>query len=506
MPANALPTAVWTFALVATVALGAPAGAVAEPSRGLDPVEPVHADVAFVDPARVSGPLDVADWLLQVPRSDDGDPLPAFDLLGAEATATYVERTILPQSGWETEPKQTTRTLLDIDADLAFVGGPSELEVGHGGGPLEIRDAPDWRLGTVEGTMPKAIFVPSGSAPAEVDRQALFLEREGGSFHAEGSVPLYIYGFNVTIRHREGTETYTTGLRDAWAQSGLPVPDGAPPAQTESYLVLRVEEGSFTLATDRPVRIVSHRVALVGSVEIHDAHGRIERDGAAGQLDGKRMRLDGAFDVTPGTGSSADTHEVAFDGFAFVQASSARFPVPSLSPTVVAGGTAALALLLGLGAWLYTRLRHDTVADHPRRRAALAAVEQRPGLTVDELAATLGVHANTARYHVRVLETHGRVRAYRTRGTWRVVPATVDVARARAQAVLAGDPAVACLVDDVGPDGVPASRAVRVLQGRLGLSRSRGWRIVDRAVDAGLLVRERQGRRVVLRLADAGPS
>lgn len=81
-------------------------------------------------------------------------------------------------------------------------------------------------------------------------------------------------------------------------------------------------------------------------------------------------------------------------------------------PIVIA---AAAVLLLALLAALFTRLKRDRVLANVTRSAIYATISNSGGRTIEQLAEATGLHRNTIRYHLGILDELGLVRATTSR-------------------------------------------------------------------------------------------
>lgn len=77
---------------------------------------------------------------------------------------------------------------------------------------------------------------------------------------------------------------------------------------------------------------------------------------------------------------------------------------------------------LGSGALLFVALHEDNPLDNEIRRAIYEHVQEFPGLHLSEVARSVDVDTNHAKYHLRVLEDEGLVSSEREDGYWRFYP------------------------------------------------------------------------------------
>jgi predicted transcriptional regulator len=179
--------------------------------------------------------------------------------------------------------------------------------------------------------------------------------------------------------------------------------------------------------------------------------------------------------------------------------------LPASWATAEAAVGAALAAGAAIGLWkllsgLFTRLREDRLLDLDARRRVHAAVLARPGISLKEIAVQERMNFFTALYHVRVLQRHGQLRAVKVGRAYRLSSTPSNAAMIQREVRLAEDEKVRSAVELVG-SSAPAKAVVRALQDRWGLSRTGGWKVIERALATGLLARERNGKEVFLRPA-----
>lgn len=153
-----------------------------------------------------------------------------------------------------------------------------------------------------------------------------------------------------------------------------------------------------------------------------------------------------------------------------------------------------------VGAVLFTRLREDNLMEPERRRQILGVIETNPGIPLVDLQTLVGASRSSARYHLRVLQRHDRVRSFKIQGVWRFVPGGPTAAQHRHVLLLEADPKLRSLVEQLRVN--PTLRAQDALSGlktQWGLTESGGWKVIRRALRSGLATKERLGREIVLR-------
>lgn len=161
--------------------------------------------------------------------------------------------------------------------------------------------------------------------------------------------------------------------------------------------------------------------------------------------------------------------------------------------------TSGILLLWKGSTLLFTRLREDSLMDHPRRRDLEALIRNNPGIDLSRLLALSGISRSDARHHLRVLERHGRIRSFKLQAVWRFAPSDTDLRALRHRVLLDADPMMASLLALVRTQApLPAYQAVERLQAGSGLSRAGAWKVVSRGIRLNVVPVERRGRSLYL--------
>jgi len=143
----------------------------------------------------------------------------------------------------------------------------------------------------------------------------------------------------------------------------------------------------------------------------------------------------------------------------------------------------------------YSRYDDSDPLEHEDRATAFEAIDDSPGVYLTELSEQTGVTLSTLRHHVRVLEREDLIVAARVRGRRRFYPAyTEDVELAAAM----NDEATAAVVDALARLG---AASVSELADAVDRDASTLTYHLQRLEADGLVVRERDGRAIVNRLA-----
>lgn len=176
--------------------------------------------------------------------------------------------------------------------------------------------------------------------------------------------------------------------------------------------------------------------------------------------------------------------------------SSARMTAGALAAPVAAAGSDVWERLVRMVAPLrYSRYDDSDPLEHEVRGRMFEVVKRSPGAYLSELSEQAGVPLSTARHHVRVLEREGLLASAKVRGRRRFYPGgREDLALAAAL----NDGATAGVLDAlarIGPSSVSA------LAEELDRDPSTVTHHLTRLEEDGIVLRERDGRAIVNRLA-----
>lgn len=151
----------------------------------------------------------------------------------------------------------------------------------------------------------------------------------------------------------------------------------------------------------------------------------------------------------------------------------------------------------------YSRLSREDLLDHPTRRAVYDALHEDQGSKLREVADEAGCAPSTARYHLRRLEDEDLVAAADGRGgtRWFAVGSLSPDEMAVQAALDVGDSRTVfeALRENPGASLTEIAETV-------GSSPPATHKIVGRLVDAGLVEKERTGRKVALYPAEDAPA
>lgn len=167
------------------------------------------------------------------------------------------------------------------------------------------------------------------------------------------------------------------------------------------------------------------------------------------------------------------------------------------APSLEEAGAAFLGFLFAvlLAAWLYHRIVRAEVLEQATRRRVFDAIWRDPGIRMATIAGLLGLDYTTVRYHVRRLEEPGLVRgvgsgqkAWFAAGHWASEEVELRALVGTAMAV-----ALYRWLQAHGPTDVSGCAA------GIGVSLPTVTRAAARLTRAGMILREREGKRVMLR-------
>lgn len=168
--------------------------------------------------------------------------------------------------------------------------------------------------------------------------------------------------------------------------------------------------------------------------------------------------------------------------------------VAILAVNVAPALSAAIVLLP-----LSTRLRNDSVLKGRWRQKLYDIIQDQPGISLKELTEQAGMSLTNARYHLELLKRHELVREFQVLHRLCYAPTQSNPAKARAEAFLRADPKLHRLQEHLNEGPRRATDLVEALQNDMGLSRSGGWKLLDRAEHAGLIEKRLEARRLVVR-------
>lgn len=266
-----------------------------------------------------------------------------------------------------------------------------------------------------------------------------------------------------------------------------------------------------TLATDDKGMVAycdALDMAVVGTFTAFGARGRVEALGRTFDFDRQELALSGDLKIRDTTEPSTETGrqrgatesraEGTFTAVGLDFETVAGAGTPTWAP---AAATAAGLALLAAAALFYTRIAEHRVLDADERRLLYDAITASPGIAFADLRARHAMSPTNARYHLKLLESRGLVRIVRVQGRLHYVPMTNDHRRTRRELALSADPKLRDLVSRLDANGAPASSLVEALRLRWGLSRTGGWKVLDRALKAEVIERVVEDRRVIVRPA-----
>lgn len=143
----------------------------------------------------------------------------------------------------------------------------------------------------------------------------------------------------------------------------------------------------------------------------------------------------------------------------------------------------------------YSRYDDSDPLDHEAREAVFGVVKERPGAYLSEVAKRAGLPLSTTRHHIRVLEREDLVSGAKVRGKRRFYPANTSGIELTAAL---NDEATAAVLDAIAR---LSGASVSDLANNLGRDPSTISYHLQRLADDDIIVREREGRSVMNRLA-----
>jgi DNA-binding transcriptional ArsR family regulator len=322
---------------------------------------------------------------------------------------------------------------------------------------------------------------------------------------ASGDLSIYLEEALV----RDGAATYAVPAHQETTQSGGPGLQVVSDHVRYAWLDLR----DATLRTQAPDTILycaGLAAHIQGTLTAFAAAGRVDSRGTSVTFDRREFTLAGSLDLresfhpVDARGDASAPTEATVEGR--FDAVGLDFTAPAGTPgttwpaaaTAAAGGVALVILSVVV---LYSRIAEDHVLDRPERRRLYEGILANPGIEFSRLVEQNPMSATNARYHLKLLERRGLVRVVTVQGRHRYVPSNLDANRTRQELLISEDPKVRNLLGLLNADGRPASELVDALRREWGLSRTGGWKVLDRAVRANLVERLVQQRRVIVRRA-----
>lgn len=202
------------------------------------------------------------------------------------------------------------------------------------------------------------------------------------------------------------------------------------------HAVLLLDGPRITLAPDASFRLgfpAGAQAQLDGALDSHDATGALLVDAQRHPLDHEHLFMEGTLTLRlqPTQGDSPHAHawRTQVEGRVTTILLSGVDVTPAI-PLRAKGVGTSVALGLGIALLarlllvpLFHRLGPMDVLGNANRRRVYEEVRARPGVSVAELVASVGLARVLVRHHLRMLETHRLVRAtaWRRRRTYAVV-------------------------------------------------------------------------------------
>jgi len=329
------------------------------------------------------------------------------------------------------------------------------------------------------------------------------IEVAGSPWHVEGDLSVYLE--QATVR--------AAGFQYSMAPYLETQRSGGPGLQFVAehyrYAWLDLKDASATIPSAGTKALCAGiEATIAGAWSAFGANGYLELGDTRQAFQQRELALEGAFalhDAFDGTGEhqaapAQATVEGTFDAVGFDLAIPQPVP-PRTWPTVAAAAAGGFALTLLGAIILYSRITEDQLLDRPERRRLYEAVMANPGIEFARLLEQNPMSATNARYHLKLLERRGLLRVVNVQGRHRYVASNLDPNLTKRELLLSEDPKLRALLGLLNGEGRPASELVDALRREWGLSRTGGWKVLDRAVRAQLVERLVHERRVILRRA-----
>lgn len=459
----------------------------------------VQGQLRFLKPGAATSDVEFRpDWVLHWsgPTGKTGG-LESYEVEAANAHVHYVETVRADALGGSSVP--TNDSQADVRGARVIVDGrpmSQWLDMVSTSAEGHVSSSTPWSVRTGDLA---SVLDPSTSTPAGGPPQVVF-DSTTGRLRAEGDISMTLSGFNVRVENDAGeVHDYRTGRTD------LPVALELYTVHRESRLELVLTHAHVGVAfRTGNVRVAGPSLALDGAFGVDGTEGRLMWGGRPRVVDNERVELTGQMVLTAreAPATPAASHSIDVDGLVERAATGPASSVlgGAVPLAIVVAATAGIGLLLLAAFLLFTRKQTNELLDSDARRRVHHAVVENPGVVAAELADLVGVRASTLRHHLHVLTAHGVLRAFKVRGVWHYVPPTENVDQRRRALLLADDPNVQYVLDRMqAAPGAPARQIAQSLEADLGLSRSGSWRVIERAVDQGLAVKDYIGPDLVLR-------
>lgn len=249
------------------------------------------------------------------------------------------------------------------------------------------------------------------------------------------------------------------------------------------------------------------RVAVAGSARFERALGAVLLDGHTHETKDRGLTLTGNPLLQPVADDDGHRMTTRVSGPATVAIDGAKTPMPLRDQApLIASATGGVAVL-GFGAWmwptlrfkatallltpLYARLKKEDLLENPLRDDILEVVDGQPGISASELGRRLECGWGTLVYHLTVLERMQLISSAREGRHKRFfVQGRINYSDKGAVGLLA-NPSAKLVLDAIS---ATPGQIQRDLSRRLGLSPGTVAWHVERLAEAGLVLKEEEGR------------
>lgn len=254
----------------------------------------------------------------------------------------------------------------------------------------------------------------------------------------------------------------------------------------------------------------SGTLGMQGTLTVHGATGRVMRGSSDADVRGRTLTLKGRFAATetlapmgdpgPARVQVQNSGQMEAVGIDFVRQETPSYLHEAAAPAAAVLAVGASAALLASILWpLFTRIDTGQVLRLAERRLLHDVVRANPGLTLTEIATRAAAKCPATRYHLGVLGRHGLLKTVRVQGRVRYVPPDGDPAATLKRFLLERDEKVRSVVERLSARPIPAKVLIEELGHRWGITRSGGWRVIERAHRADLVWKEYRAGEVILR-------
>ncbi|HLE96478.1 MAG TPA: hypothetical protein VI997_03835 [Candidatus Thermoplasmatota archaeon] len=268
--------------------------------------------------------------------------------------------------------------------------------------------------------------------PSATD-DAWFFEGAVWEIRGDGFLRIHISGLDVFVNGvRDGEAVENVYYETGETNESVAAPAGGQELyriQKSDYLVIEIEDGSFTLDAAAPGRIYGQPVVeSFGEATFYEASGRILVGGERMFFQKEDATVGGNLTITPITTLEGPDDEplLVLDVVGDVAAVTtndlqASFPPGAAAVAVGVGGLALFGAALAyfwpyakyagtaLVLPMYSRIGREEVLEHGKREEIFHLIRAEPGIHAHDISSRANVGWGTTVYHLKLLQTHGLV-------------------------------------------------------------------------------------------------